>query len=122
MLNEQTKKNRNRLRRALSARKKLRGTAQKPRLCVVKTNKHIFVQLIDDEAGRTLAATSTQCSELRKQNLGTKSKDSARKLGEIIGIKAKEQEIKACVFDRGHSKYHGILKELADAAREHVKF
>jgi large subunit ribosomal protein L18 len=121
MLGEQKKKNRNRLRRVLSNRKKLRGTAQKPRLCVVKTNKHIFVQLIDDDSGKTLAATSTMCKEVKSHKIG-KNKESARKLGEIIGAKAKEQEIKTLVFDRGHSKYHGVLKELADAARQHVKF
>lgn len=105
-----------RIKRAQRNRKHLRGTAQKPRLCVVKTNKHIQVQLIDDEAGHTLGSASTLSKESKGAELG-KNKDSAKKLGEIIGGIAKEKNIKEVVFDRGPFKYHGILAELADAAR-----
>lgn len=89
----------------------------KPRLSVVKSNNHIQVQLIDDEQGKTLAGTATFAKEFRKTEFGKKNKASARKLGEKIAALAQEQNIKELVFDRGPFKYHGILAELADAAR-----
>ncbi len=104
-------------RRALRVRKHLRGTSVKPRLSVVKTNKHIHVQIIDDEKGVTLGHAATFSKDLRGTEFGKKNKNTARKLGEIIGAIAKEKNIKEVVFDRGPSKYHGILAELADAAR-----
>jgi large subunit ribosomal protein L18 len=103
--------------RALRVRKHLRGTGVKPRLCVVKTNKHIQVQLIDDENGKTLGHAATFSKENRGKELGKKNKASAKILGETIANIAKEQNIKEVVFDRGPFKYHGILAELADAAR-----
>ena len=104
--------------RALRVRKKLHGTPQKPRLCVVKTNKHIQVQLIDDEAGKTLAAFSTNAKELKATPYTKKNKASAKVLGEKIAEKAKGMGISEVVFDRGPFRYHGILAELAGAARE----
>lgn len=104
-------------RRALRVRKHLRGTSAKPRLCVVKSNCHIQVQLIDDEKGITLGALSTFAKEYRKTEFNRKNKASARKLGEHIAEIAKSKNIKEVVFDRGPSKYHGVLAELADAAR-----
>ncbi len=99
-------------------RKHLRGTSAKPRLCVVKSNCHIQVQLIDDEAGRTLGGTATFAKEFQAlPNLIAKTRASARKLGEQIAEIAKSKNIKEVVFDRGPFKYHGILAELADAAR-----
>jgi large subunit ribosomal protein L18 len=86
-------------------------------MCVVKSNKHIEVQLIDDEAGRTLASVSTHSKELRTTEFSRKNKASARKLGEVIADQAKQQNISEVIFDRGPSKYHGVLAELADAAR-----
>jgi len=106
-----------RLKRAQRNRKRLRGTAQKPRLCVIKTNKHIHAQLIDDEAGHTLGSASTQSKELKGTDIGGRNKEAAKKLGEIIGSIAKDKNIKEVIFDRGPFKYHGILAELADAAR-----
>lgn len=103
--------------RALRVRKRLRGTSEKPRLCVVKSNKHIQVQLIDDENGRTLGHASTFSKENRGTEQAKKNKASAKVLGETIANIAKAQNIKEVVFDRGPFKYHGILAELADAAR-----
>jgi|694.fasta_scaffold07199_12 large subunit ribosomal protein L18 len=103
--------------RALRVRKHLRGTNVKPRLCVVKTNKHIQAQLIDDESGKTLGQASTLAKEFRGTEHAKKCKASAKVLGELIAKIAREQNIKEVVFDRGPFKYHGILAELADAAR-----
>lgn len=114
----QTKKNAVlRYKRALRVRKHLRGTSDKPRLCVVKSNKHIQVQLINDEAGTTLGGTATFAKEFQDTDFGKKNKASARKLGERIAEIAKSKNIKEVVFDRGPFKYHGILAELAEAAR-----
>lgn len=104
-------------RRALRVRKKVQGTDTKPRMCVVKTNKHIQVQLINDEAGKTVAALSTKSKELQKTPYTKKNKASAKALGEMIAEKAKKLGISEVVFDRGPFRYHGILAELADSAR-----
>lgn len=104
-------------RRALRVRKHLRGTSAKPRLCVVKSNCHIQVQLIDDEVGQTIGSAATFAKEFRNTEFNKKNKASARKLGEQIAEIAKSKNIKEVVFDRGPFKYHGILAELADAAR-----
>lgn len=98
-------------------RKKLRGMSQMPRLCVVRTNAHVHVQLIDDEKGVTLGSTSTQAKEFRNTEFGKLNKNSARKIGERIAEIAKEKEIKRVIFDRGRSKYHGIVAEVAQGAR-----
>lgn len=103
--------------RTMRNRKKLRGTSTKPRLCVVKSNKHLQVQIIDDETGRTLGATATFAKEFRNTEFAKKNKASARKLGERIAEIAKSQHISEVVFDRGPAKYHGVLAELADGAR-----
>lgn len=103
--------------RALRVRKTLRGTAECPRMCVVKTNKHIYVQLINDDLGKTLASESTLSNEFRAKN-ADKSKESAALLGVAIAQKANEAGIKRVVFDRGPFTYHGILASLADAARQ----
>ncbi len=91
------------------------GTAVKPRLTVSKTNLHIYAQLIDDEKGVTLGGIGTQSKT--NKNL-KKSKESARVIGQQIAQIAKENNINAVVFDRGRNKYHGLLAQLADAARE----
>lgn len=106
-----------RTKRALRVRSTLHGTKSKPRLCVVKTNKHIHVQLIDDDAHGTLASVSTASKELRSGEHGRKSKASAHVLGEMMAEKATQLGVSSMVFDRGFSKYHGILKALADAIR-----
>lgn len=106
-----------RYRRALRVRKHLRGNGSKPRLCVVKSNCHIQVQLIDDETGKTLGGTATFAKEFRNTEFNRKNKESARKLGEHIAEIAKSKNIKEVIFDRGPFKYHGILAELAEGAR-----
>lgn len=106
-----------RRKRALRIRKKLRGTSTMPRMSVVKTNKHIYVQLIDDEAGHTLGAIGSCAKEFRDTEFSKRNKVAARKIGERIAEIAKEKNIREVVFDRGPFKYHGILAELADAAR-----
>lgn len=117
MRNEILKRQKVRNTRSMRVRKKVRGTSAKPRMCVVKTNNHIQVQLIDDEAQVTLASTSTFSKEFKNTEFGKKNKTSAKKLGEKIAELAGTKSIKEVVFDRGPFKYHGILAELADAAR-----
>lgn len=111
------KKQQMRIKRAWRVRKSLHGTASKPRLSVIKSNKHIQVQLIDDDAHATIGAISTYNKEFRNTEFGRKSKVAARKLGETIAEIAKQKNVKEVVFDRGPFNYHGILSELADAAR-----
>lgn len=118
MRNQILKKQRLKKTRALRVRKILRGCAAKPRLSVVKSNKHIQVQLIDDEKGITLGSTATFAKEFAKTEFNCKNKASAKKLGEKIAEIAIGLNIKAVVFDRGPFKYHGILQELADSARQ----
>ena len=108
-------RNKVRKKRALRVRKKLIGTATRPRLSVHKTLKHLAVQLIDDERGITLASASTLTKEMNGMK---KSKESARLIGEKIAELALEQKIEEVVFDRGRYKYHGVIAVLADAARE----
>ncbi len=104
-----------RARRHMRLRQKVRGTAERPRLCVCLTGKHIYVQFVDDMAGRTLAAVSTVSPEAK----GTKGTVAgAKKLGALAAEKAKQKNIVTVVFDRGGFRYHGRVKALADAARE----
>jgi large subunit ribosomal protein L18 len=117
-MDNQNKKNViRRNKRALRVRKHLRGTAEKPRLCVVKTNKHLFAQLIDDNAGVTLGSVSTIAKEFRTTEFNKKNKASARQLGMRLAEIAKDKGVLKAVFDRGSSKYHGVLAELAEGAR-----
>ncbi|MGK5595207.1 MAG: 50S ribosomal protein L18 [Parachlamydiaceae bacterium] len=118
MLSELLNKHRLRQRRKVRVRKALRGTSVKPRLCVIKSNKHIQAQLIDDEKGVTLASVATYSKEFRNTDFGRKSKASAKVLGEKIASKAIELGCSEIVFDRGPFKYHGVLAELANGARE----
>ena len=101
--------------RVLRVRKKLRGTAEKPRLSVFKSNRHLFVQIIDDDAGLTLASVGTYS---KKKKESSTSKENAKNIGLAIGKKAKEKNIQAVVFDRGRFKFHGVIAELATGARE----
>lgn len=107
-----------RQKRSWRVRARIAGTATAPRLCVVKSNAHIAVQLINDETGTTLGAISTYSKEFKGGEFGGRSKESAAALGRWIANKAKELGIQSVVLDRGFSKYHGILAALADAARE----
>jgi large subunit ribosomal protein L18 len=97
-------------------RKKVSGTAQKPRLSVYRSNAEIYAQLIDDEAGVTLAAASSRDKDIAAQK-GTKVEKS-RLVGLAIGRKAIDLGLTTCVFDRGGNLYHGRVKSLADGARE----
>lgn len=117
MRNTIIKKRAQEQKRGWRVRNKIRGTAGRPRLSVTKSNAHIQVQLIDDEGGATLGATSTFAKEFRGTEFNRRNKASARKLGERIAEIAKGKQIVTVVFDRGPHKYHGILAELADAAR-----
>lgn len=106
-----------RYKRAMRVRRCLHGTSAKPRLTVIKSNCHIQAQLIDDDRGITLGGTATYAKEFRNTEFGKKNKQSARKIGEKIAQIAKQHNVSEVVFDRGPFKYHGILAELADAAR-----
>jgi large subunit ribosomal protein L18 len=103
-----------RLRRRRRVRAKVRGTAERPRVSVFRSNRGIFAQLVDDEAGRTLAAVSWIESDLRP----LKPMDQARRAGELLAERAKAAGIEVAVFDRGGYRYHGRVKALAEGARE----
>lgn len=99
-------------------REKIIGTKERPRLSVFRSLKHIYAQIIDDEAGNTLIAASTLSPEL-KDNLSTQGNiRAAEQVGTLIARRAKEYQIESVVFDRGGNLYHGRIKALADAARE----
>ena len=105
-----------RKRRHLRLRKKVVGTAARPRLVVTRSARHITAQVVDDAVGRTLASASTLEVELRGAE-GDKSA-KARKVGELVAERAKAAGIEAVVFDRGGNKYHGRVAAVADGARE----
>ena len=111
-----TRRRRSVARRHFRLRKKISGTPQRPRLVVKRSSRHIHVQLVDDLAGKTLAAASTIEAEVRSAG-GDKSAQS-RKVGELIAARAKAAGVDAVVFDRGGRDYHGRIAALADAARE----
>ena len=104
-----------RIRRHRRVRKKVRGTAERPRLAVHRSNRHISAQVIDDRSGRTLASASTTEADLRTSS-GTVA--GAAKVGELIASRAKDAGITSVVFDRGGNLYHGRIAALAEAARE----
>ncbi len=105
-----------RIRRHTRVRRRVEGTTERPRLAVFRSNQHIYVQVIDDTAGRTLAAASDMESTLRDV---TESKsDRARKVGALIAQRAKAAGVESVVFDRGGFRFAGRVKALADAARE----
>ncbi|MCD6350648.1 MAG: 50S ribosomal protein L18 [Armatimonadetes bacterium] len=115
-----TKRTEARRRRHLRVRKKVEGTPERPRLCVTKTGRHIYAQIIDDWAGRSLAAASTLDAEVRGR-LGehsTKSVEAAKIVGQVVGERAAAAGIKQVVFDRGGWRYHGRIKAVAEGARE----
>jgi len=114
---EPKKKCKHRLRRHMSVRSRISGTAERPRLCVFRSLQHIYAQVIDDVQGRTLAAASTVEKELRQKLARTRSMDAAKAVGELIAKRAKEKGIQFIVFDRNWYKYHGKVKALADAVR-----
>jgi len=99
-------------------RKRMSGTPERPRLAVFRSQSHIYAQLIDDDAGRTLCSASSLDKELKGDAKRGADVDSAKKVGQLIASRAKEKGIEAVVFDRGGFQYHGRIKALADAARE----
>lgn len=104
-------------RRHRRVRGKVSGTADRPRLCVTRTNHNIYAQVIDDLSGTTLAAASTNDQELRGAVKNPATSESAKMVGEAIGRRALEAGITEVVFDRGGRLYHGRVKALADGAR-----
>jgi large subunit ribosomal protein L18 len=107
-----------RKRRHLRLRRKISGVPQRPRLAVFRSLNHIYVQVIDDSSGHTLAAASDLEADLRGRCDDKRKTEVAGLVGEAIARKAAEKDIKAVVFDRGGSKYHGRVKALAEAARK----
>jgi large subunit ribosomal protein L18 len=105
-----------RKRRHTRVRKKVTGTASRPRLVVSRSTRHLFVQVVDDTAGTTLASASTMEADLRSFD-GDKSA-KAKKVGELLASRAKSAGVEAVVFDRGGNKYHGRVAALAEGARE----
>jgi len=109
-------RNKQRARRQVRVRKRVHGTAERPRLAVHRSNKHISAQVIDDYAGRTLASASTLETDLRSD--GTSNAAAASSVGQLVAERAKSAGISQVVFDRGGNIYHGRVAALADAARE----
>ena len=107
-----------RKRRHARVRKKVSGTPTRPRLCVFRSLKHIYAQIIDDTAGRTLASASTLDPEIRDEAKLKNKTEAAKLIGALIGKRALKKGITQVVFDRGGYKYHGRVKALADGARE----
>ncbi len=100
-------------------RKRIRGTAERPRLAVTKSRRYIYAQVIDDLAGRTLAQANSREAELRADVAASPSSvEAARAVGRTVAARAREQGIETVVFDRGGYIYHGKVKAVADAARE----
>ena len=106
-----------RKRRQLRARRRITGTAARPRLAINRTLKNLYAQVIDDEAGRTLAAASTRTADLKGALKSGGNCEAAKKLGELIGQRAKAAGIERVVFDRGGFLYHGRVKAVAEGAR-----
>jgi len=104
-------------RRHRRVRGKVNGTVERPRLCVNRTNLHIYAQVIDDVNGRTLAAASSVDSELKASLKNGATIDAAKAVGELVGRRAKEAGVDEVVFDRGGRLYHGRVQALADGAR-----
>ena len=99
----------------IRVRRKVSGTAERPRLCVYRSNANIYAQIIDDVAGNTLVQASTLDKEIKIKHA---NKEAAKELGTLIAKRAADKKIKTVVFDRGGYIYHGVVKELAEAARE----
>jgi large subunit ribosomal protein L18 len=104
-----------RIRRHARVRKQVRGTAERPRLAVFRSNRHTSAQVIDDRAGRTLASASTLESSLRD---GSSNKDAAVAVGRLVAERAKDAGVERVVFDRGGFLYHGRVAAVAEGARE----
>ena len=104
-----------RTRRHARVRRKISGTAERPRLCVYRSNTNLYVQVIDDVAGNTIVSASTLDKDVKTKKA---NKEAAKELGTLIAKKALDKKIDTVVFDRSGYIYHGVVKELAEAARE----
>ena len=102
-------------RRHARVRNKISGTAERPRLCVFRSNTNIYAQIIDDVAGNTIVSASTLDKEVKTKKSNV---EAAKEVGTLIAKRAAEKNIETVVFDRGGYIYHGVVKELAEAARE----
>ena len=102
-------------RRHARVRNKVSGTADRPRLCVFRSNSNLYAQIIDDVAGNHLVQASTLDKEVKTK---LSNKEAAKEVGSLVAKRALEKNIKEVVFDRGGYIYHGVIKELAEAARE----
>ena len=107
-----------RIRRKKSIRKKISGTAERPRLAVFRSPKHIYAQIVDDTTGKTLVSVSTLSKELKGKLKSTGNVDAAAKVGELLSKAAKAKKVAQVSFDRNGFLYHGRVKALAEAARE----
>jgi large subunit ribosomal protein L18 len=112
------KKHELRIKRHARVRRKVAGTAERPRLAVFRSLHHIYAQVIDDSQGKTLAAASTVEPDLRKSLKSGGNIDAAKAIGKLIGERARERGVEKVVFDRGGFMYHGRVQGLAEAARE----
>jgi large subunit ribosomal protein L18 len=117
-MDQQKAKRRRQLRRRQHVRRKIVGTAERPRLSVFRSSKHIYAQLINDLDGVTLAAASSAAEALRQAVPYGGNVKAAAAVGKQLAEAAKEKGIQKAAFDRGHYRYHGRVKALADAARE----
>lgn len=117
MINKQSRKV-VRQRKHARVRRKIQGTPERPRLCVFRSQRHIYAQVIDDQNGVTLVSCSTLDPELRKDDQNNANVEAARRVGELIANRAKEKDINEVVFDRGGHIYHGRVAALAQAARD----
>ena len=104
-----------RARRHLRVRTKISGTASRPRLCVYRSNNNLFVQVIDDTCGNTIVSASTLDKEVKVKH---SNKEAAKEVGTLIAKRATEKNIDTVVFDRSGYIYHGVIKTLAESARE----
>jgi len=105
-------------RRHRRVRRKVRGTAERPRLCVVRSLNHIYAQVIDDTSGLTLVSASTLDAEIKPDLENKTKKERASLVGTLVGKRAQTKGVESVVFDRGGYKYHGRVQALADGARE----
>jgi len=117
-MNKNIRKQKARLRRKIRGRKKISGTAARPRLCVYRSNAHWYAQLIDDEAGKVLVSAATVQKEVREGLDGCGNVEAAVRVGKTIAERALAAGIEKVVFDKNGFLYHGRVKALADAARE----
>lgn len=117
-MDKTTKKKQRRKRVQRRIRSKIRGTANRPRLSLYKSNKHVYAQLVNDLMGQTLVSASTQTQQIADEVEDKTQQQSAEAVGKYIAELAEQKGIEKVVFDRSGYKYHGVVKALADGARE----